>query len=84
VATKAPNQLSLHDMSGNIWEWRQDACTDDLEALPSDGRPYDGPGTERRLRGGCHHNRDLRVIAETEREKGKKALLALASERRAA
>ena len=43
-----------------------------------------GPGTERRLRGGCHYDWDLRVIAETEREKGKKALLALASERRAA
>ena len=59
VATKAPNQLSLYDMSGNVWEWRQDACTDDLEALPGDGRPYEGPGTERRLRCGCHHNWDL-------------------------
>src|SRR5215510_11732251 len=59
VATKAPNQLSLYDLSGNVWEWCQDACTDDLEALPSDGRPYNGPGTERRLRGGCHHNWDL-------------------------
>ncbi|HXW04330.1 MAG TPA: formylglycine-generating enzyme family protein [Vicinamibacterales bacterium] len=59
VARKAPNQLSLHDMSGNVWEWCQDVCTDDLEAVPGDGTAYLGPGTGRRLRGGCHHNWDL-------------------------
>jgi formylglycine-generating enzyme required for sulfatase activity len=59
VATKAGNQLGLHDMSGNVWEWCEDVCTDDLDDLPSDGRPYTGPGVDRRLRGGCHHNWDL-------------------------
>jgi formylglycine-generating enzyme len=59
VGAKAPNQLGLYDMSGNVMEWCQDVSTEELEVLPNDGRPYLGPGTERRLRGGCHHNWDL-------------------------
>jgi formylglycine-generating enzyme required for sulfatase activity len=59
VALKAPNQLGIYDMTGNVWEWCQDVCVDDLDAVPADGRAYEGPGGERRLRGGDHTNWDL-------------------------
>ena len=56
VAHKAPNQLGIYDMSGNVWEWCQDTFSRDLSAIPTDGTPYEGPGDERVLRGGCFHN----------------------------
>jgi len=59
VATKAANQLGIYDMCGNVWEWCQDVCVDDLELVPKDGTPYLGPGDERRLRGGCFNNWDF-------------------------
>ena len=56
VGLKLSNQLGIHDMSGNIWEWCQDAFTNDTTAIPSDGAPFQGNSLERVLRGGCHHN----------------------------
>ena len=58
VAAKTPNQLGIYDMSGNVWEWCQDACADP-GSIPLDGTPWTGPGSDRRLRGGCHHNWDI-------------------------
>jgi sulfatase modifying factor 1 len=56
VAEKGANQLGIYDMSGNIWEWCQDAFTRDIGAIPSDGKPFEGASAERVLRGGCYHN----------------------------
>ena len=56
VAQKAPNQLGLYDMSGNVWEWCQDLFTSNVADIPRDGTPLVGPGDERVLRGGCFHN----------------------------
>jgi formylglycine-generating enzyme required for sulfatase activity len=56
VAQKAPNQLGIYDMSGNVWEWCQDTFSRHVSVIPADGTPYVGPGDERVLRGGCFHN----------------------------
>jgi formylglycine-generating enzyme required for sulfatase activity len=56
VAQKAPNQLGLYDMSGNVWEWCQDVFTPDVSSVPEVGTPFVGPAIERILRGGCFHN----------------------------
>ena len=34
-------------MSGNVWEWYQDAFTRDVDAIPRDGTPFLGPDHRR-------------------------------------
>jgi formylglycine-generating enzyme required for sulfatase activity len=71
VETKIPNELGIHDMSGNVWEWVNDwygdyYLLDSLDLLESQTNPT-GPsrGSDRVKRGGSWSNaaRDCRVTS---------------------
>ena len=58
VGQKEPNELGLHDMSGNVREWVQDCWHDSYTGAPNDGRAWkEGDCARRAIRGGSWYGK---------------------------
>ena len=73
VGQKWANELGLHDMSGNVWEWVQDCWNDGYEGAPNDGGAWEGGDCSMRVvRGGSwnYHAQVLRSVVRSRRNAG--------------
>lgn len=40
VGIKLPNELGIHDLSGNVWEWCEDEWQSEISKIPGDGSAW--------------------------------------------
>ena len=76
VGLKYPNQLGIHEMSGNVWEWCEDDWHENYKGSPIDGSAWvKSPkrGSYRVLRGGSwsYHARYCRVAIRRDEPDGR-------------
>lgn len=53
VGTKAPNELGIYDMSGNVWEWTNDKWCDNYNSSRNSSFRVDRGGCWNSTAGGC-------------------------------
>jgi formylglycine-generating enzyme required for sulfatase activity len=63
VATLSANGFGLFDMSGNVWEWVEDAYHAGYSGAPTDGSNWVGDAVRHTLRGGAWSSKPQEVRA---------------------